>query len=98
MLETRIADLLEAPDARLVIERVQAILADEAKRRRAFYEWAGDDMRAEFINGEIVLPPPTPLRNLEAEQNLALLLRIFVDQHKLGEVASARAMIFVNPQ
>lgn len=39
MLETRVQDLLEAPDAKLVIERAQAILADEAGRRRAFREW-----------------------------------------------------------
>ena len=28
MIENRVADLLEAPDAKLVIERVQAILED----------------------------------------------------------------------
>lgn len=44
MLENRVHDLLEAPDAKLVIERAQAILADEAQRRRAFREWLRDDV------------------------------------------------------
>lgn len=42
MLATHVHDLLEAPDAKLVIERAQAILADEAECRRAFREWLRD--------------------------------------------------------
>lgn len=67
--------------------------AEEAKARQAFYDWAGDDTRAEFINGEIIRPSPTPHRNLNAEQNLCLLLSIYVDGQQLGEVAFARAMV-----
>lgn len=74
MLESRANDLLEAPDAKRVIERAQAILADEANKRRDFYDWAGDDKRAEFINSKLLLPVPTPLINLRIGQNAAALL------------------------
>ena len=49
------AQLLESPKAPQIIQQVQAILNDEQTRRRAFYEWMDEEMKAEFINGEIVV-------------------------------------------
>ncbi len=93
MLETRVADLLEAPDAKLVIERVQAILADEAARRRSFREWLQDDVKAEFINGEIIMHSPVKRRHLDATKYLENLLLNFVMRHDLGTVDSVKALI-----
>ena len=93
MLETRVAELLEAPDAKLVIERAQAILADESKRRRAFREWLCDDVKAEFINGEVIMHSPVKRRHLDATQNLLTLLRVFVHLHDLGAVDSEKALV-----
>lgn len=93
MLETRVADLLEAPDAKLVIERAQAILADEAQRRRSFREWLRDDVKAEFINGEVIMHSPVKRRHLEATQNLLTLLRVYVHLHDLGAVDSEKALV-----
>lgn len=93
MLETRVADLLEAPDAKLVIERAQAILANENERRRAFREWLRDDVKAEFINGEVVMHSPVKRRHLDATQNLMTLLRVHVHLHDLGAVDSEKALV-----
>ncbi len=93
MLETRVTDLLEAPDAKLVIERVQAILADEAQRRRSFREWLCDDIKAEFINGEVVMHSPVKRRHLDATQNLTTLLRVYVHVNDLGAVDSEKALV-----
>jgi len=93
MLETRVHDLLEAPDAKLVIERVQAILANENERRRAFREWLCDDIKAEFINGEVIMHSPVKRRHLDAAQNLLTLLRVYVHLHGLGAVDSEKALV-----
>lgn len=93
MLETRVHDLLEAPDAKLVIERVQVILADEAQRRRSFREWLRDDVKAEFINGEVIMHSPVKRRHLDATQNLLTLLRVYVHLHNLGTVDSEKALV-----
>lgn len=93
MLESRVADLLEAPDAKLVIERAQAILADEAQRRRSFREWLRDDIKAEFINGEVIMHSPVKRRHLDATQNLTTLLRVYVHVNDLGTVDSEKALI-----
>ena len=78
MIENRVNDLLEAPDAQLVIERAQAILADEANRRRAFREWLTDEVKAEFINGKIIMHSPVKRRHLDATKYLENLLLNFV--------------------
>lgn len=38
------AQLLESPKAPQIIQQVQAILADEQNRRRAFYEWLDEEV------------------------------------------------------
>ncbi|GAB4013065.1 Uma2 family endonuclease [Spirosoma migulaei] len=93
MLESRVADLLEAPDAKLVIERAQAILADEAQRRRAFREWLRDDIKAEFINGEVIMHSPVKRRHLDAAKYLENLLQNFVLLNDLGVVDSEKALV-----
>ena len=51
MIPHRVEDLLDEPDALLIIERAQSILHEEAKRRQEFYEWLTPSIKAEFING-----------------------------------------------
>lgn len=93
MLTNRVADLLDAPDARLVIDRVRAILDDEAQRRKEFYEWLRDDVKAEFINGEVIIHSPAKEKHLEATENLTMLLRAYVNRHALGKVHTEKALV-----
>ena len=88
-----IAELLDAPDAQLIIDRVQTALNDEKKRRHTFYEWLQDDVKAEFINGEVIMHSPVKRRHLRSSKLLANLLHNFVDSHDLGEVDTEKALI-----
>ncbi|GAB3917260.1 Uma2 family endonuclease [Larkinella terrae] len=93
MIASRVADLLEAPDAKLVIERAQAILNDESQRRKEFREWLRDDVKAEFINGVVVMHSPVKRQHLNASENLLLLLKIYVNKNNLGEVNTEKALV-----
>ncbi len=91
--ENRVNDLLEAPDALLIIERAQAILADESNRRYAFREWLTDEVKAEFINGEVIMHSPVKRRHLDASKYLLNLLLNYVMRHDLGVVDSEKALV-----
>lgn len=88
-----IADLLDSPDAKLIIDRVQAVLDDEAKRRQEFYEWLQDDVKAEFINGEVIMHSPVKRRHLRASKRLFRLLQDYIEAKDLGEVDIEKALV-----
>lgn len=93
MMTDFVADLLDSPDAKLIIDRVQAVLDDESKRRQEFYEWLQDDVKAEFINGEVIMHSPVKRRHLRASGNLTTLLRVYVQVNNLGEVDTEKALV-----
>ncbi|OIN58085.1 Uma2 family endonuclease [Arsenicibacter rosenii] len=87
------ARLLESPKAPQIIQQVQAILNDEQNRRRAFYEWMDDTMKAEFINGEIVVHSPALHKHNMAVMHLGTLLNVFIMRHSRGIVVVEKALV-----
>ena len=87
------AQLLESPKAPQIIQQVQAILNDEKNRRQAFYEWMDGDMKAEFINGEIVVHSPALHKHNAVVFRLGTLLSVFVDTRELGIVVVEKALV-----
>ena len=87
------AQLLESPKAPQIIQQVQAILADEQNRRRAFYEWMNEDMKAEFINGEIVVHSPALHKHNSVVLFLGTLLNAFVTTRAIGVVTVEKALV-----
>ncbi|MEZ0487499.1 Uma2 family endonuclease [Fibrella aquatica] len=85
--------LLNTPKAPLIIQQALVILNNENEKRRSFYEWLDDDMKAEFINGEIVVHSPALNRHTEAVMNLSLLLNVFVTKQNLGLVRMEKALV-----
>ena len=72
---------------------MQTALSDEARRREDFREWLTEDVKAEFINGEVVLHSPVKRGHLKASGRLFKLLDTFVVVKKAGEVAAEKALI-----
>ena len=93
MLTEYVTELLEAPDVQLIINRVQAMLNDEKKRRQSFYEWLTDDVKAEFINGEVIMHSPVKRRHLRASKRLFRLLLDYVEAKGLGEADVEKALV-----
>lgn len=93
MSDEFVAELLDAPDAQLIINRVQALLNDEKKRRQEFYEWLTDNVKAEFINGEIIMHSPVKRGHLRASKLLFRLIDDYIFQNDLGEADVEKAMV-----
>ncbi|MCY7358278.1 MAG: Uma2 family endonuclease [Rudanella sp.] len=86
--------LLDTPQAPLIIQKAQAFLHNEHQKRQAFYEWLDEDKKAEFINGEVVVHSPAlDRRHNSAMLLLATLLRVYVDDRQLGIVRAEKALV-----
>lgn len=88
-----VADLLDAPDAQLILNQVQQELNEEKKRRHDFYEWLTDDVKAEFINGQVIMHSPVKRKHLVASKLLVNLLLNYANKYDLGEVDTEKAMV-----
>lgn len=92
-MENTIRQILNKPDAPLILEELKDILMKEAERRKEFREWIDDSMKAEFINGELVMHSPSKHKHWQALNLLATLLSAYTRLHKLGTVGVEKVMI-----
>ena len=85
--------ILERSDAMIQLEFLQVAMADEKRRRQEFREWITEDVKAEFINGEIVIHSPVRRRHWNASDLLSRLLSFYASFKKLGRVGVEKVMI-----
>jgi Uma2 family endonuclease len=89
-MEITVDDILKSPGAVKLYQQIQEALADETRRREEFREWLTEDVKAEFINGEIVLHSPVKRGYLRAGRRLAKLLDTYVVSNDLGETSTEK--------
>lgn len=85
--------LLDAPDLGLMVEKATQRLSDEATRRHEFREWLTPGVKAEFINGEVVLHSPVRRGHLNSSGNLYKLLDTYVIVKNLGETSFDKGLV-----
>jgi Uma2 family endonuclease len=52
----------------------------------AFLDWADEDTRAEWVNGDVVMTSPANLRHQDLDRFLLNLLTLFVEARHLGTI------------
>lgn len=72
--EQIVRQLQTSPRLPQIAQALQTILQDEAAARQRFYDMLTEEQKAEFINGEVTVQPPTQLRHSRASDNLFMLL------------------------
>jgi len=85
--------ILNSPDLPQVVKRLNQILEDESRWRHEFREWVTPGIKAEFINGEVVLHSPVRRRHWKVTDLLSSLLSFFVRIKKLGVVGTEKVMV-----
>jgi Uma2 family endonuclease len=92
----RLSDIVEmlqqSPQLPDVVAELMDVLKAETTRRRKFYEEMNEDMKAEFIGGEVVLHSPARNVHLIFSGYLCKLLSTWVDDRKLGEVKAEKCL------
>ncbi len=87
-----VEQILEYPDAYLIMQQIQAALFEERQKRTAFYNDITDEFKIEFINGEVVMHSPVRKSHNESTGFLYHLLDYYVRIHKLGFVGVEKIM------
>lgn len=93
VLERELQYLLDSPRLPFIARKIDAVLADEAQRRREFYAAISEGDKAEFINGEAIFHSPVKLRHNVVAKRLLILLDTFVMIHDLGFVGYEKIMV-----
>jgi Uma2 family endonuclease len=81
-----VQEILTHSDAALIVQEVQQRLNDEQRRRQEFYDLIDEDVKAEFVNGEIIYHSPVVKEHNDATGGIYGLLRYFNAIFKLGYV------------
>ncbi|MEL7120350.1 MAG: Uma2 family endonuclease [Bacteroidota bacterium] len=89
-LITKILDLPQAPK---LAEELNNRLAEEQKRRQLFYEEITEQVKAEFINGEIIIHSPVKNIHTVTTGNLYKIIDTYVVENDLGFVGFEKVLI-----
>jgi Uma2 family endonuclease len=85
--------ILDSPRLPEYAYEIQAVLAEEARRRQQFYQQMSEGEKVEFINGEIVVHSPVKLRHNAAAGHLYRLLSTYALFRGLGYVGYEKILV-----
>jgi Uma2 family endonuclease len=86
-------NLWDLPSLPLLLDKLHARLDDEHNKRTEFRSWLTPDMKAEFINGKIVVHTPAADDHNEATGQLYRIASLYADVKKLGKVRVEKALV-----
>lgn len=85
--------LQQSPRLPFYLKELNALLADEKKRRQTFYAQVQEDDKVEFINGEIIFQSPVKLQHNVAAGHVYRLVSTYVLIHDLGYVGFEKILV-----
>ncbi len=85
-------ELLDSPTLPETVARLNSALAEERQRRAKFYEEITPEMKAEFINGQVVMHSPATHAHTQIRQWIQFLLCAYVDSRELGVISSEKSL------
>ena len=92
MKEDLVETIMKEPQAPIILKTLQNRLKEEQKKRQEFYDLEHQGIKAEFINGEIIVHSPVKKMHTNATGKLYKLLDTFVEKWELGFVGFEKTM------
>lgn len=93
MGQNLVHQLLDHPNPASILREVERTLATERIEREKFRAWLRPDVKAEFINGEVIVHSPALRRHNQTVRFISYLLDSFCVKYDLGEVAIEKALV-----
>ena len=90
---TTLDQLWQAPDLRTLLDEAEQKWQAEQRRRHEFWADVDENVKVEFILGEIIYHSPVYGRHWMASTNISTELLPYVKKHKLGKVAYEKVMV-----
>ena len=84
--------IVRSPELPKLLGELQQIWQEEQLRRQAFYDWVTPDIKAEFIEGEVIVHSPVRSRHNVVLQNILFLLATHIRKHDLGYIGVEKIM------
>ena len=88
-----VEEIKKSPELPKIIQEFTRLLEEEEKKRQEFYKTITEEVKAEFINGEIIFHSPAKNKHLIAVGNLFMALSFYVLKNDLGIVHSEKALV-----
>lgn len=86
-------DIRNSPEIALLANDIHAIIESERSERERFYNLVHENVKAEFINGQIIFHSPVKGRHWMVSMNLSSAIHQYVKKNKLGRVGVEKVMI-----
>ncbi len=92
-MTTLVEEALKSPRLPIYLEQLQRALTEEHVRRARFYDEVTEQMKAEFINGQVVMHSPAKLQHTNTAKYLLKLVDTYVERHQLGWVGGEKVLV-----
>jgi Uma2 family endonuclease len=92
-MATIIDQLLQSPKLVIYHQRLLTMLEAEQERREKFYATITENIKAEFINGEMIMHSPAKYEHTTTAKFLFKVLDTYVERHHLGYVGYEKMLI-----
>ncbi len=87
-----VENLLASPTLPETVARLNTALLAERQRRARFYEEITPEMKAEFINGQVIMHSPASNEHTEIRGLIENLLTTYINSHDLGQVRGEKSL------
>ncbi len=92
MPSTILAPIKKSRNLRGLIDELEIYWKDEQKRRNEFYNWVTPSIKAEFIEGEIIMHSPFTLKHFMITKRLIPILENYIESNKIGFLGFEKLM------
>ena len=90
--------LIQSPKLQEYFSKLKNYIKEEQQKRKDFYHFVTEDLKAEFINGEVVIHSSATVSHESVSFKLASLMHYYTVSNNLGKLTHEKLMIALTPQ